>query len=92
MKKLSKSLLLFVWVMAGTLMVSRWWYANPEYFPFSSEQFWRSADRLFHATSIDEAADVEFFVTVATAFLSTLIATSILMLTWKVLARKPRHL
>lgn len=74
MNKLLRTCVLIISVLIGTVLISRWWYANPEFFPVLSKSFWHFFDRVFRVTNIDEAKNVELFVVVTASFLtSTLI-------------------
>jgi multisubunit Na+/H+ antiporter MnhB subunit len=68
---------LVVWVFVGTLSLSRWWYANPNFFPHFPDGFWSQLDRLFGANNVDEASNVEFFIVVLLALIAVLVFTAV---------------
>lgn len=65
------------WVLVGTMFLSRWWYANPDYFPPLPEPLWEWFDWLFGARNVDEASNVEFIVVILLALIVVLITTTL---------------
>ena len=72
MKKISLIMVFFTWLSFGTLMLSRWWYANPNYFPQIPVALWKWLDRLLNAHTVDDASNVEFFVVTFLALLAVI--------------------
>jgi len=68
MKMVWRAVALVSWVLAGTILLSRWWYANSDYFPRLSPSFWYGLDQLCGVTNVDGARNIEFFFVVMTAF------------------------
>jgi hypothetical protein len=64
-----------LWTILGTVLLSRWWYANPEYFPSLPPALWQRIDLFFGATNLDQSRDVELLVVTASAFLIVLATT-----------------
>lgn len=77
MKKALHSCALVLWLLAGTILLSRWWYANPDHFPHFHESFWRYLDRLFGVVNVDDAQNVEILVVVVASFLVVAAVTTI---------------
>ena len=55
MKKISLVMGFLTWLSVGTLMLSRWWYANPNYFPQLPVALWNWLDQLLNAHTVDDA-------------------------------------
>jgi len=55
MKKISLVMGFLTWLSVGTLMLSRWWYANPNYFPQLPVALWNLLDQLLNAHTVDDA-------------------------------------
>ena len=72
MKKISLIMVFITWLSVGTLMLSRWWYANPNYFPQIPVALWKWLDRLLNAHTVDDASNVEFFVVTFLALLAVI--------------------
>lgn len=68
---------LTTWVFIGTVLLSRWWYSHPDFFPHFPDSFWQRLDRLFGASNVDEASNVEFVVVVFLALLVVLASTAL---------------
>jgi len=66
------------WVFIGTLLLSRWWYANPDFFPRLPDSFWDWLDKLLNVQNVDGKLDVEFIVVVSLALLAVLVATALI--------------
>lgn len=77
MKKALRALALGLWVVAGTILLSRLWYANPDRFPRFSDSFWRYIDQLFGVANVDDAQNVEFLVVVVVSFTAVVAMTAI---------------
>lgn len=77
-------------IPAGTLLLSRWWYAHPDYFPRLPAGLWASLDRWFAADNVDKAADVERLVVVLVALTLVASLTAALWALWWLAARRPR--
>lgn len=75
MRTILRAFVLVCWVLAGTMLMSRWWYANPEHFPRFSESFWNYVDRVFGTKNVDDAQNIEFFVVVISSFLVVMTVT-----------------
>lgn len=92
MKKIARSivlvLLLFLWLFLGTLLLSRWWYANPDYFPRLPNSFWKWLDNLFGASNVDAASNVELFVVVSLALVIVSGVTFLGLLGWRHVRKK----
>jgi hypothetical protein len=71
------------WVFLGTLALSRWWYANPDFFPRFPDTFWLWLDQLFGAGNIDEAANLEFIVVVFFALIIVLVSTALVAVAYR---------
>ena len=89
MRKLILPIGLTAWVFVGTMFLSRWWYANPNFFPRFPDALWHWFDRLFGARSIDGASNVEFIVVVFLALVVVLVATALIAAAYQY-ARKSR--
>lgn len=87
MKRIIRWVLFPAWLFVGTLLLSRWWFANPDWFPPLSDASWRRLDRLFGATDVDGASNMELFVVVFLAFVAVAAATSALWLAWRQVRR-----
>lgn len=77
MKKTLQALALGLWVVAGTIFLSRLWYANPDRFPRFPDSFWRYIDQLSGASNVDEAKNIEFLVIVVVSFTAVVAITAI---------------
>lgn len=77
MKKALRTCALVLWVLAGTILLSRWWHANPDHFPHFHEAFWQYLDALFGAANVDDAHNVELLVVVVASFLVVAAVTTI---------------
>jgi hypothetical protein len=74
-----------VWVVLGSVGVSRWWYAHPDFFPALPDAWWQLLDHLVSASTLDEKANVEFFVVVFFSFLVVLSLTAFtLAVIWRI--------
>ncbi|MCC4118756.1 hypothetical protein LLG90_25715 [Aromatoleum toluclasticum] len=89
MRTALRTFALVLWVLVGTTLLSRWWYANPEHFPRFPESFWRYLDHLFGAANVDDAQNVEFFVVVVAAFLIVVAVTAIAFAVVKYAKQQP---
>jgi multisubunit Na+/H+ antiporter MnhB subunit len=76
------------WVFVGTLFLSRWWYANPDFFPRFPDAFWKRIDQLFGVTNVDDASNVELATVVFLALIVVLVATVIVVMIYRHLKRK----
>jgi len=88
MRRIFLVFLLILWELAGTILMSRWWYANPDYFPHFSEKFWRRLDLIFGASNVDDAKNVEIFVVVTTSFLIVTILAAVAVVVIRYTKRK----
>ena len=77
MRKVLYTFSLALWVLVGTILMSRWWYKNPDYFPHFSESFWRYLDQVFGVANVDDARNVEFFVVIVASFLTVAAITTV---------------
>lgn len=91
MSKLLRTGTFIISVLIGAVLTSRWWYANPEFFPVSSESFWQFFDRVFGVTNIDEAKNVEFVVVVTVSFLTSILIVMVTRLIFKHLCKKDKN-
>jgi hypothetical protein len=83
MRKPAITIALVLWVFVGTLLLSRWWYANPNFFPRFPDAFWSQLDRLFGASNVDEASNVEFFIVVLLALIVVLMFTALVAVIYR---------
>lgn len=79
---------LALWTILGTGLLSRWWYANPEYFPELPPALWQRIDLFLGVTHLDQSRDVELLVVTASAFLIVLATTLIAVAIGKRLTRR----
>jgi len=77
MKMFLRIFALVLWMLSGTILLSRWWYKNPDRFPSFSESFWRYLDLLFGVGNVDDAQNVELFVVISVSFLVVFAVTTV---------------
>ncbi|WP_139335985.1 hypothetical protein [Aromatoleum tolulyticum] len=88
MKKALRTCALVLWVLAGTILLSRWWYTNPDHFPHFHESFWNYLDQLFGVANVDDAQNVEFFVVVVASFFVVVAVTAVIVAIFYYLKRQ----
>jgi hypothetical protein len=79
MKKIFRAFLLVLWTLAGTILLGRWWHANPDYFPHFPDSFWRYLDKIFGVENVDDAQIVELFVITAVSLFVIATITTIII-------------
>jgi disulfide bond formation protein DsbB len=88
---MKKSLLaagLAAWIGVGTVLLSRWWYANPDFFPRFPDSLWQWMDTLFGASNVDEASNVEMMGVVFVALIMVSVATALVAALYARIKRK----
>jgi hypothetical protein len=68
-------------MLFGTVLMGRWWYANPDYFPHFSASSWRHIEQLFGVANVDDAQNAELFVVIIASFLVVAVITTITVAT-----------
>ena len=79
------------WLSVGTLMLSRWWYANPNYFPQLPVALWNWLDQLLNAHTVDDASNVEFFVVTFLALLAVVAFTLLILIAYQYFVKTRNH-
>ena len=63
-------------ILASTILLSRWWYWHPTYFPSLPASLWKLMDRFVGPERADAIHDAELIVVIATAFVVCAVCVS----------------
>ena len=77
-----KKILMFVWIIAATIFLGRWFLSNPEYSSIFNS-FWKTVDSFVKPQGQENAHDLWLLMVVVMSFLIVLFFTWFLVLIHK---------